>query len=172
MARTAIAFFPGGVSGASVVGPPGKRWHYTRRHVAALPSYRPRQGVPCRLCPCRAVRRSALAATDGSPARIPGFRQSGVADASLSRLCPAHDPRDRRDRPARAGWRHGAARQVRAVRWLAECFAPRVSVNELQRYGFSVSRDWNFLAGDTGCWSIGSAAPSWRPAAMCGPIST
>ena len=39
-------------------------------------------------------------------------------------------------------------RQVVPAAWLAECFVPRVSVNELQRYGYQwYLGDMEFLAG-------------------------
>src|SRR6266851_7307856 len=80
------------------------------------------------------------------------FRQSGTSDGEpIAASGLRMTPRDL----ARIGQLvldNGMAgdRQVVASEWLAECFVPRVSVNELQRYGYQwYLGDMEFLAGGT-----------------------
>ena len=138
-----------------VTGLPGKRWHYSGGATAllgrliakgtgrSLPDYaRATLFDPIGLGPTEWVTSNQTWV----------FRQTGTGDgepiaASGLRMAP-------RDL-ARIGQLvldHGAAggRQVVPAEWLAECFTPRVSVNELQRYGYQwYLGDMEFLAGGT-----------------------
>jgi CubicO group peptidase (beta-lactamase class C family) len=80
------------------------------------------------------------------------FRQSGTGDGEpIAASGLRMTPRDL----ARVGQLvldNGTAdgRQVVPAEWLTECFVPRVSVNELQRYGYQwYLGDMEFLAGGT-----------------------
>jgi len=136
-----------------VIGPPGKRWHYSGGATAllgrliakgtgrSLPDY------------ARAALFDpiGLGRTEWVTSKETWvFRQSGTSDGEpIAASGLRMTPRDL----ARIGQLvldHGMAggRQVVASEWLAECFAPRVSVNELQRYGYQwYLGDMEFLAG-------------------------
>jgi CubicO group peptidase (beta-lactamase class C family) len=136
-----------------VTGPPGKRWQYSGGATAllarliangtgrSLPDY-------ARLALFDPI---GLGKTEWVTSRDTWvFRQTGRGDgepiaASGLRMIP-------RDL-ARVGQLvidNGAAdgRQVVPAEWLDECFKPRVSVNELQRYGYQwYLGDMEFVAG-------------------------
>ena len=73
---------------------------------------------------------------DGEPIAASGLRMTPRDLARIGQLVLDHGTVD--------------GRQVVPADWLAECFAPRVSVNELQRYGYQwYLGDMEFRAGGT-----------------------
>ncbi len=139
----------------SVVGPPGKRWHYNGGATAllgrliakgtgrSLPDY-----ARAALFDPIGLGRTEWVTSEETWV----FRQSGVADGEpIAASGLRMTPRDlaRIGQLVLDGGMAGG-RQVVPSEWLAECFAPRVSVNELQRYGYQwYLGDMEFLAGDT-----------------------
>jgi CubicO group peptidase (beta-lactamase class C family) len=138
-----------------VTGAPGKRWQYSGGATAllgrliakgtgrSLPDY------------ARAVLFDpiGLGRTEWVTSKDTWvFRQTGTGDGEpIAASGLRMTPRDL----ARLGQLvldNGKAdgRQVVPTQWLAECFVPRVSVNELQRYGYQwYLGDMEFLAGGT-----------------------
>jgi CubicO group peptidase (beta-lactamase class C family) len=136
-----------------VVGVPGRRWHYSGGATAllgrliakgtgrSLPDYaRAALFDPIGLGRTEWVtsketwvfHRSGMA--DGEPIAASGLRMTPRDLARIGQLVLDN---------GMAG-----GRQVVPSEWLAECFAPRVSVNELQRYGYQwYLGDMEFLAG-------------------------
>ena len=136
-----------------VTGPPGKRWQYSGGATALLGRLIARgtgRSLPdyARVALFDPI---GLGKTEWVTSRDTWvFRQTGSGDsepiaASGLRMMP-------RDL-ARVGQLvvdNGAAggRQVVPAEWLSECFTPRVSVNELQRYGYQwYLGDMEFLTG-------------------------
>ncbi len=138
-----------------VIGPPGKRWQYNGGATAllgrliakgtgrSLPDYA-REAL---FDPIGIGRTEWVTSKDTWVAR-----QSGTADGEpIAASGLRMKPRDL----ARIGQLvldNGMAdgRRVVPAEWLAECFVPRVSVNELQRYGYQwYLGDMEFLAGGT-----------------------
>jgi CubicO group peptidase (beta-lactamase class C family) len=138
-----------------VIGPPGKRWQYSGGATAllgrliakgtgrSLPDY-----ARAALFDLIGIGRTEWVTSKETWV----FKQSGTADGepiAASGLCMT--PRDL----ARIGQLvhdNGMAggRQVVPAAWLSECFVPRVSVSELQRYGYQwYLGDMEFLAGGT-----------------------
>jgi CubicO group peptidase (beta-lactamase class C family) len=135
-----------------VVGPPGKRWHYSGGATAllgrlvakgtgrSLPDYaRAVLFDPIGLGPTEWVssnetwvaRQSGKA--DGEPIAASGLRMSARDLARIGQLVLDNGAVD--------------GRQVIPAAWLAECFVPRVSVDELRRYGYQwYLGDMEFLA--------------------------
>jgi CubicO group peptidase (beta-lactamase class C family) len=138
-----------------VVGPPGKRWHYNGGATAllgrliakgtgrSLPDY-----ARAALFDPIGLGRAEWVTSKETWV----FRQSGVANGEpIAASGLRMTPRDlaRIGQLVLDGGMAGG-RQVVPSEWLAECFAPRVSVNELQRYGYQwYLGDMEFLAGDT-----------------------
>lgn len=138
-----------------VTGAPGKRWQYSGGATAllgrliakgtgrSLPDY----ARAALFDPIGLGRTEWVTSNDTWV-----FRQSGTGDGEpIAASGLRMTPRDL----ARVGQLvldNGMAdgRQVVAAEWLAECFVPRVSVNELQRYGYQwYLGDMEFLAGGT-----------------------
>jgi CubicO group peptidase (beta-lactamase class C family) len=138
-----------------VIGPPGKRWQYNGGATALLACLIAR-GAGRSLPDCaRAMlfdplgigRTEWVTSTETWVARQSGRADGEPVAASGLRMTP-------RDL-ARIGQLvidNGEAngRQIVPSQWLAECFTPRVSVNELQRYGYQwYLGDMEFLASGT-----------------------
>jgi CubicO group peptidase (beta-lactamase class C family) len=138
-----------------VTGAPGKRWHYSGGTTALLgrliasgtgrplPDY----ARAALFDPIGLGRTEWVTSKDTWV-----FRQAGAADGEpIAASGLRMTPRDL----ARMGQLvldNGKAngREVVPAQWLAECFVPRVSVNELQRYGYQwYLGDMEFLAGGT-----------------------
>jgi CubicO group peptidase (beta-lactamase class C family) len=138
-----------------VTGTPGKRWHYSGGATAllgrliakgtgrSLPGY----ARTALFDPIGLGRTEWITSKESWV-----FRQTGKGDGEpIAASGLRMTPRDL----ARIGQLvldHGAAdgRQVVPAPWLGECLAPRVSVNELQRYGYQwYLGDMEFLAGGT-----------------------
>ena len=138
-----------------VIGAPGKRWQYSGGATAllgrliakgtgrSLPDY----ARAALFDPIGLGRTEWVTSKDTWV-----FRQSGAGDGEpIAASGLRMTPRDL----ARLGQLvldHGMAdgRQVVPAEWLAECFVPRVSVNELQRYGYQwYVGDMEFLTGGT-----------------------
>jgi CubicO group peptidase (beta-lactamase class C family) len=135
-----------------VIGPPGKRWQYNGGATAllgrliakgtgrSLPDY----ARAALFDPLGIGRTEWVTSTETWVARQSGTSDGEPIAASGLRMTP-------RDL-ARIGQLvldNGMAggRQVVPAAWLAECFVPRVSVNELQRYGYQwYLGDMEFLA--------------------------
>ena len=138
-----------------VIGPPGKRWQYNGGATAllgrliargtgrSLPEYaRTALFDPIGIGQTEWVtsRQTWVArqsgTSDGEPIAASGLRMTPRDLARIGRLVLDNGMAD--------------GRQVVPEAWLAECFAPRVSVNELQRYGYQwYLGDMEFLAGGT-----------------------
>jgi CubicO group peptidase (beta-lactamase class C family) len=138
-----------------VVGPPGKRWQYNGGATAllarliakgtgrSLPDYaRAMLFDPLGIGWTEWVtsnetwvaRQSGRA--DGEPVAASGLRTTPRDLARIGRLVIDNGMAD--------------GRQIVPSEWLAECFAPRVSVNELQRYGYQwYLGDMEFRASGT-----------------------
>jgi CubicO group peptidase (beta-lactamase class C family) len=138
-----------------VTGPPGKRWQYSGGATAllgrliargtgrSLPDYaRAALFDPIGIGPTEWVtskdtwvyRQSGRG--DGEPIAASGLRMTPRDLARIGQLVLDSGMAD--------------GRQVVPAEWLAECFVPRVSVNELQRYGYQwYLGDMEFLAGGT-----------------------
>jgi len=138
-----------------VIGPPGKRWQYSGGATAllgrlvakgtgrSLPDYaRAALFDPIGIGPTEWVtskdtwvyRQSGI--SDGEPIAASGLRMTPRDLARIGQLVLDN------------GMAEG--RQVVPAEWLAECFAPRVSVNELQRYGYQwYLGDMEFLTSGT-----------------------
>jgi CubicO group peptidase (beta-lactamase class C family) len=136
-----------------VVGPPGKRWHYSGGATAllgrliakgtgrSLPDYaRAVLFDPLGIGPTEWVtaRQTWVArkygAGDDEPVAASGLRMTPRDLARLGQLLL--------DNGAAGG------RQIVPAAWLAECFSPRVSASEMQRYGYQwYLGDMEFLAG-------------------------
>jgi CubicO group peptidase (beta-lactamase class C family) len=138
-----------------VTGAPGKRWHYSGGATAllgrliakgtgrSLPDY----ARAALFDPIGLGRTEWVTSKDTWV-----FRQTGTGDGEpIAASGLRMTPRDL----ARLGQLvldNGMAdgREVVPARWLAECFAPRVSVDEIQRYGYQwYLGDMEFLAGGT-----------------------
>jgi CubicO group peptidase (beta-lactamase class C family) len=138
-----------------VIGPPGKRWQYNGGATAllarliakatgrSLPDYA-RAMLFDPLCIGRTewitgnetwvARQSGRA--DGEPVAASGLRMTPRDLARIGRLVIDNGMAD--------------GRHIVPLEWLAECFAPRVSVNELQRYGYQwYLGDMEFRASGT-----------------------
>jgi CubicO group peptidase (beta-lactamase class C family) len=136
-----------------VVGPPGKRWHYSGGATALLgrliakgtgrplPDYaRAALFDPIGIGRTEWVtsnetwvaRQSGKG--DGEPIAASGLRMSARDLARIGQLVLDNGAVD--------------GRQVVPAAWLAECFMPRVSVDELRRYGYQwYLGDMEFLSG-------------------------
>jgi CubicO group peptidase (beta-lactamase class C family) len=138
-----------------VIGPPGKRWHYSGGATALLGRLIAEgtgQSLPdyARAALFDPIGIGRTEWVTGQETWV--FRQSGMSDGEpIAASGLRMTPRDL----ARIGQLvldNGMAggRQVVPAEWLAECFVPRVSVNELQRYGYQwYLGDMEFLAGGT-----------------------
>jgi len=138
-----------------VVGPPGRRWHYSGGATAllgrliasgagrSLPDY-----ARAALFDPMGVGRTEWITSketwvarqsgggDGEPIAASGLRMTPRDLARIGQLVLDNGVVD--------------GRQVVPPDWLAECFVPRVSVNELQRYGYQwYLGDMEFRAGGT-----------------------
>jgi CubicO group peptidase (beta-lactamase class C family) len=138
-----------------VIGPPGKRWQYNGGATALLGRLIPRgtgHALPdyartALFDPLGIGRTEWLSSKETWVARQSGGGDGESVAASGLRMAP-------RDL-ARIGQLvldNGMAggHQVVPADWLAACFAPRVSMNELTRYGYQwYLGDMEFLAGGT-----------------------
>jgi CubicO group peptidase (beta-lactamase class C family) len=136
-----------------VVGPPGKRWHYSGGATALLArliakgTARPlHEYARAQLFdPIGLGRTEWVTSNETWVARQSGKGDGEPVAASGLRMMPGD--------LARIGQLvldNGAVdgRPVVPADWLAECFVPRVSVNELQRYGYQwYLGDMEFLTG-------------------------
>jgi CubicO group peptidase (beta-lactamase class C family) len=138
-----------------VIGPPGKRWQYNGGATAllgrliakgtgrALPDYaRTALFDPIGLGPTEWVTAKETwvarqsGGGDGEPVAASGLRMTPRDLARIGQLVLDN---------GMAG-----GQQVVPADWLAACFAPRVSMNELTRYGYQwYLGDMEFLAGGT-----------------------
>jgi CubicO group peptidase (beta-lactamase class C family) len=136
-----------------VVGPPGKRWHYSGGATAllgrliakgtgrVLPDYaRAALFDPMGLGRTEWVTSKETWVArqtgngDGEPIAASGLRMTARDLARLGQLVLDDGALD--------------GRRVVPAGWLAECFVPRVSVDELRRYGYQwYLGDMEFLAG-------------------------
>jgi CubicO group peptidase (beta-lactamase class C family) len=138
-----------------VIGTPGKRWQYSGGATALLGRLIAKGTGRSLHDYARAVLFDpiGLGGTEWVTSKDTWvFRQSGTGDGEpIAASGLRMTPRDL----ARVGQLvldNGTAdgRQVVPAGWLAECFVPRVSVNELQRYGYQwYLGDMEFLAGGT-----------------------
>jgi CubicO group peptidase (beta-lactamase class C family) len=138
-----------------VVGPPGRRWHYSGGATAllgrliargtggSLPDYaRAALFDPIGLGQTEWITSKETwvarqsGGGDGEPIAASGLRMTPRDLARIGQLVLDHGMVD--------------GRQVVPADWLAACFVPRVSVNELQRYGYQwYLGDMEFRAGGT-----------------------
>jgi CubicO group peptidase (beta-lactamase class C family) len=138
-----------------IVGPPGKRWHYNGGATAllghliakgtarSLPDYaRAVLFDPIGLGKIEWVTSKETwvarqsGGGDGEPIAASGLRMTPRDLARVGQLIIDNGMAD--------------GRQIVPAQWLAECFVPRVSVNELTRYGYQwYLGDMEFRAGDT-----------------------
>jgi CubicO group peptidase (beta-lactamase class C family) len=136
-----------------VLGAPGKRWQYNGGATAllgrliargtgrALPDYaRAALFDPLGIGPTEWIKSSETwvgregGPTDGEPVAASGLRMTPRDLARIGQLVIDN---------GKVG-----ERQLIPAEWLAACFAPRVSVSELQRYGYQwYLGDMEFLAG-------------------------
>jgi CubicO group peptidase (beta-lactamase class C family) len=139
-----------------VIGPPGKRWHYSGGATALLGRLIAEgtgQSLPdyARAALFDPIGIGRTEWVTGQQTWV--FRQSGMSDGEpIAASGLRMTPRDLA-RIGRLVLDNGMAgdRQVVPAEWLAECLVPRVSVNELQRYGYQwYLGDMEFLAGGTG----------------------
>lgn len=137
-----------------VIGPPGNRWHYSGGATAllgrliakgtgrSLPDYaRASLFDPAGLGQTEWVTSKETWVArqtghgDGEPIAASGLRMTPRDLARIGQLVLDNGKVD--------------GRQVVSAEWLAECFTPRVSVNELQRYGYQwYLGDMEFRAGE------------------------
>ncbi|WP_316191969.1 MULTISPECIES: serine hydrolase [unclassified Bradyrhizobium] len=137
-----------------VIGPPGKRWQYSGGATAllgrliakgtgrSLPDYaRTALFDPLGIGRTEWITSSETwvgrqrGSADGEPVAASGLRMTLHDLARIGQLVMDD---------GKVG-----ARQVVPADWLTECFVPRVSVNELQRYGYQwYLGDMEFRAGD------------------------
>lgn len=135
-----------------VIGPPGKRWHYSGGATALLGRLIARGTARSLADYTRAVLFDPIGlgrtewvtsketwvaqqsgGGDGEPIAASGLRMTPRDLARIGQLVLDNGVAD--------------GRQVVSADWLAECFAPRVSVNELTRYGYQwYLGDMEFLA--------------------------